>query len=101
MHDSLESLVREEFVHHRAIGHIRLHEAESPMGAEALQPVELELDVVVRIEIVQPDDFVTPRRRRKAVVMPTKPAAPVSKTFMSEGSPVTATTDLRSTNAQG
>ena len=56
MDDSVESAAVPDLLHRRAIGGVGAHELEA---AERPQPLEarfLELHIVVRVEVVEPDD---------------------------------------------
>jgi hypothetical protein len=56
--DAVEAFGREEGFHARPVGDVELDEAESVVRLQAGQPVLLEPDVVIVVEIVQADDLV-------------------------------------------
>jgi len=60
MNDAIEALAREEFGNSRPIADIQLDEAKSAARFEKAQPVELQRNVVVIVQVVEADDFVTP-----------------------------------------
>src|SRR6266550_4106854 len=70
MHDSWKFLSREQLRHRRIVGEIDLHEAERGLLLELGEPRLFERDVVVLVEVVQPDDLIALRqqalRRMKA-----------------------------------
>ncbi len=57
VHDAIELLGSEELIDIRAVGDVELVERES-RKLELLQPRQLEVDVVVVVQVVQPDDGV-------------------------------------------
>jgi hypothetical protein len=61
--DTLELLFCEQRSHALAVGDIELDEAETCVRLQSRQAVELELDVVVVVEVVQADHFVTAREQ--------------------------------------
>jgi hypothetical protein len=63
MDDPLGLVSAEQTGHSRRIRQVQLLEIEVGMGRELIQPRLLESDVVVRIQIVQADDFVAPRQK--------------------------------------
>src|SRR2546422_5760653 len=62
MHDARESLSREQLRHRGIIGKIELHESERVLLLELGEVRLFERDIVVLVEVVQPDDFVALRQ---------------------------------------
>src|SRR5437660_5217236 len=63
MHDSRKSLGREQLRHRGIVGEIDLHEAERGLLLELGEACLFERNVVVLVEIVEPDDFVALRQQ--------------------------------------
>lgn len=63
MNNAIEFFVRKQRCHRGCISHIKANKAESGTAREACQARLLETDIVVVVEIVQPDDFVATRQQ--------------------------------------
>ncbi len=60
VHDAAEFLLRKQVAHRAIIRQVELHEAERGQLLQLSEPRLLEGDVVVLVEVVEPDDLVTP-----------------------------------------
>ncbi len=63
MHDALKFFPREQILHAVVIGDIQLHEAKPGLPAQPIAPRFLESDVVIVVQIVEPDDLVPARQQ--------------------------------------
>lgn len=59
VNDPIKLLLIKKCHHGLAINHVHLYKAESGVGSESLQPGLFQIDIVVIVQIIQPDHLIT------------------------------------------
>jgi hypothetical protein len=94
MNHSLELLGREQPGDRVLIGEIHLHELETRVLRENREPRVLQRDVVVLVEIVEPDDLVASLEQVLRCVMPDE-AGGAGNQYFQRSAPIARVTDAR------